>query len=229
MTVRLLLVEDDRDLREFIQEGLAREGFTLTVSPHGKDALEKAREQEFDAILMDVMMPHLDGLSLLKTLRSEGCTSAILLVTCKGQERDKLAGLNSGADDYIVKPFLMSELIARVRAVLRRTAGEREHAARGSVLQTGPLELDLLKRKVRKNGREISLTKKEFDLLECFMRRAGQVLSQTTLSQHISNSDIDSHTNVIEVHIKNLRAKLDSKGGPSLIRTVRGCGYALDA
>jgi len=226
--MRLLLVEDNPDLSSFTQEGLSREGFSVDVAPDGQSALDQATEETYDVILLDVMMPHVDGFTVLKKLRAQGYRGAILLVTCKGQERDKLNGLNSGADDYIVKPFLMTELVARIRAVLRRTTTGNVKAGPATVLKAGELALDLLKREARRGKNLLSLTKKEFDLLECFMRRPGQVLSQTVLSQHLTGNDFSSNTNVIEVHIKNLREKIDGKNGDSLIRTVRGCGYSLD-
>jgi DNA-binding response OmpR family regulator len=228
--VRLLLVEDDKDINEFVREGMAREGFVVDTATDGESALLQIQQATYDVILLDVMMPKMDGFATLKSLRSSGFKGAVILVTCKGQERDKLKGLNSGADDYVVKPFLLSELVARVRAVLRRTGeAAAPQAVKGSVLKAGDLQMDLLKREVRKKNQPITLTKKEFELLECFMRRPGQVLSQTVLAQHLSHADFSSHTNFIEVHIKNLRAKIDEKTGPSRLRTVRGCGYALDA
>jgi len=226
--MKLLLVEDDKDLSEFVEEGMAREGFSVDLARNGQDAIDLSSRTFYEVILLDVMMPGLDGYSVLKRLRAKGHHGAILLVTCKGQERDKLEGLNSGADDYIVKPFLLTELVARVRAVLRRTAKSAPVESTGSALKAGDLHMDLLKREVKRTGKLINLTKREFDLLECFMRRPGQVLSQTVLSQHISGVDFNSATNIVEVHIKNLRAKLDRKSTPSLIRTVRGCGYALE-
>lgn len=227
--MRLLLVEDDKDLADFIHEGLGHEGFVVDVSGDGEEALRRVEEAEYDVILLDVMMPKMDGFTVLRKLRVTGYKGAVLLVTCKGQEKDRLEGLNSGADDYIIKPFLLSELIARVRAVLRRTTDAGPRTVKGSVIRIGELQMDLLRREVKMSGKPVNLTKKEFDLLECFMRRPGQVLSQMVLSQHLSENDVNSHTNVIEVHVKNLRAKLDPKTGPSLFRTVRGCGYALDA
>lgn len=226
--MRLLLVEDDKDLSDFVREGMSREGFVVDSVSNGQKAILQLDEADYDVVLLDVMMPGMDGFAVLKTLKQKGFKGAVLLVTCKGQERDKLEGLNSGADDYIVKPFLLSELIARVRAVLRRTMGAGLLPAKGSELEVNDLHMDLLKREVKKSGKTVALTKKEFDLLECLMRRPGQVLSQSVLNQQISNADFDSQTNVIEVHIKNLRAKIDNKTGPSRIRTVRGCGYALD-
>jgi two-component system copper resistance phosphate regulon response regulator CusR len=226
--MRLLLVEDDRDLSDFVREGMAREGFVVDVVGDGERALEQAEVADYDVILLDIMIPKQDGFSVLKNLRGKGYKGAVLLVTSQGQERDKLKGFGMGADDYIVKPFLLSELIARVRAILRRTSGSSSHAVKGAALKAGTLQMDLLKHEVKKGGKAITLTKKEFGLLECFMRRPGQVLSQAVLSQQLSNADFNSHTNLIEVHIKNLRSKIDSKSGPSLIRTVRGCGYVLD-
>jgi len=228
--MRMLLVEDDKDLSAFVREGMSREGFIVDSADNGEGALIQAEEANYDVILLDVMIPKQDGYAVLKSLRLKGYKGAILLVTCKGQERDKLQGLNSGADDYLVKPFLLTELIARVRAVLRRTGGgSAKEAGKSSTLKAGELQMDLLKHAVKKGDKVIPLTKKEYDLLECFMRRPGQVLSQTVLNQDLSNPDIHTSMNVIEVHIKNLRAKIDPHTGPSLIRTVRGCGYALDA
>lgn len=229
--MRLLLVEDDRDLSEFVREGLVREGFVVDAARNGQEALDQALEQAYDVILLDVMMPEVDGLAVLKKLRLKGYRGAILLVTCKGQERDKLDGLNNGADDYIVKPFLLSELIARVRAVMRRMSTPAPKGAKpamGSVLTVSGLQLDLLKRECRKGDKVIVLTKKEFDLLECFMRRPGQVLSQTVLAQQVFHTDFNTSSNTVEVHIKNLRSKIDGKSTKSLLRTVRGCGYALE-
>jgi DNA-binding response OmpR family regulator len=226
--MRVLLVEDDKDLSAFMQEGLVREGFTVTIARNGKEAVVMAEESQHDVILLDIMMPQMDGYAVLKTLRSKGNKAAVLVVTCKAQERDKLQGLNSGADDYIVKPFLLTELVARIRAVLRRTGSSSQKPSQGSLLKAGDIQLDVLKREVKRAGKVIELTKKEFDLLFYFMQRPGQVLSQTVIAQHISNTDFNTTTNTIEVHIKNLRTKLDGKSSKSVIRTVRGCGYALD-
>ncbi len=226
--MRVLLVEDDKDLSAFMQEGLVREGFTVELARNGKEAVVRADESQYDVILLDIMMPQMDGYAVLKTLRAKGNKAAVLVVTCKGQERDKLQGLNSGADDYIVKPFLLTELVARIRAVLRRTGSSLQKTSHGSLLKAGDIQLDVLKREVKRAGKVIELTKKEFDLLFYFMQRPGQVLSQTVIAQHISNTDFNTTTNTIEVHIKNLRTKLDGKSSKSVIRTVRGCGYALD-
>lgn len=245
LLMKLLLAEDDKDLCAFAREGLIREGFAVDVARNGQEAVDLASERQYDVILLDVMMPELDGFAVLKTLRSRGYQGAVLLATCKGQERDKLKGLNSGADDYIVKPYLLSELTARIRSILRRTSLGPGKIIQDAVLKAGVLELDLLKREVKKSGKPVSLTKREFELLEYLMRRPGQVISQAVLAQHLTSVDYEAQTNTIEVHIKNLRAKIDAKfgdpahgrrGSPSkepeggsLIRTVRGFGYSLNA
>jgi two-component system, OmpR family, copper resistance phosphate regulon response regulator CusR len=226
--MKLLLVEDDRDLGAFVEEGLVREGFAVDRAQNGQQALDLASETPYDVILLDVMMPGPDGYVVLKKLRARGFRGAILLVTCKGQERDKLQGLNNGADDYVVKPFLLTEVIARVRAVLRRTT-HSQTSPQGTTLKVGDLQMDLLKREVKRGHRSVLLTKKEFDILEYLMRRPGQVISQNILNQSLSNTDFPTSTNTVEVHVKNLRAKLDGKSLRSCIRTVRGCGYALES
>jgi DNA-binding response OmpR family regulator len=227
--MRLLLVEDDKDLSDFAREGLAREGFAVDVAGDGQEAVDMAAERGYDVVILDVMMPKLTGFAVLKTLRARGYRGAVLMATSKGQEKDKLEGLNNGADDYIVKPYLITELVARVRAVLRRTAAPQAKVVQGSVLRAKDIVMDLIKREVKKAAKPLTLTKREFELLECFMRRPNQVLSQTVLAQHLTKTNFDTHTNSIEVHLKNLRKKIDPKSGKSLIRTVRGCGYSLDA
>ncbi len=228
--MRLLLVEDDADLAKFVKEGLSREGFVVDLADDGQKAVELAAEQAYDFVLLDVMMPRIDGFTVLKTLRASGFKGGVLFATSKGQETDILKGLNSGADDYIVKPFLLSELVARIRAILRRTApAGLAKGVQTSLIKVGVLELDLLKRELRRSGKPVTLTKKEFELLEYLMRRPRQVHSQEVLAQHLTRTEHESQTNTIEVHIKNLRSKLDTKPGTSLIRTVRGCGYSLEA
>lgn len=225
--MRLLVVEDDAELRAFAREGLTREGFTVDVAVNGREAVDLVLQRQYDAILLDVMMPELDGFSVLNTIRGRGFKGAVLLATCKGQERDKLQGFNSGADDYIVKPYLISELTARIRAISRRMDPARVESMRGPMLQVGELEMDLLKRSVTYKGRAVSLTKREFELLEYLMRRPGQVISPTVLAQHLSSIDQETSTNTIEVHIKNLRAKLDPKKSKDPIVNHRGSGYTL--
>lgn len=220
--MRLLLADDDKDLSEFVREGLVREGFVVDAADNGTKALELALAHPYNVMLLDVMIPELDGLSVLKRLRQKGYRGAILLVTCKGQERDKLEGFNNGADDYVVKPFLLSELIARVRAAARRASPT------GPILVAGGVSIDVSRRECRRGDKVIPLTKKEFDLLECFMRRPGEVISQAVITQQVFHADFNTSSNTVEVHIKNLRSKLDIKSAKSVLRTVRGCGYALD-
>ena len=229
ISMRLLLVEDDKDLCEFVQEGLAREGFTVDIAMDGQKAVDLVASRGYDVVVLDIVMPKLNGLQVLKTIRSRGHQGAVIMATSKGHERDKLEGLNNGADDYIVKPFLLSELVARIRAILRRTAAPPSKVIQGNVLKAGPLEMDLTKREFKNAGKLIALTKREFELLEYFMRHPGQVLSQTVINQNLSAAEHDSQTNTIEVHIKNLRAKIGKKAGESLIRNVRGFGYVLEA
>jgi DNA-binding response OmpR family regulator len=227
---RLLLAEDDKDLSAFAREGLAREGFAVDVAGDGQEAIRIVSDRQYDVIVLDVEMPKLNGFEVLKTLRSRGFGGPILLATCKGQENEKLQGLNNGADDYIVKPYLLTELIARIRAVLRRSGDDSSvKVIQGSQLKARNLAMDLIKHEVKKSGEPISLTKMEFELLEYFMRRPGQVLSPLVLNQHLIRPTLESRTNTIEVHIKNLRAKIDPKAGPSFIRNIRGFGYRLDA
>jgi two-component system, OmpR family, copper resistance phosphate regulon response regulator CusR len=225
--MRLLLVEDEKDLREFAHEGLVREGFTVDVAKDGQEAIDLAMERPYDVVLLDVMMPRLDGFSALRTLRTRGFKGAILMTTSKGQERDKLSGFHGGADDYLVKPYLLTELVARIRAVVRRMTPSGGKMTQATLIKVGPLEMDVLKHEVKRGGKLLSLTKKEFELLEYMMCRPSQVLSQKVLAQHLTSAEYDAQTNTIEVHIKNLRSKIDAKSGPSLIRTVRGYGYAL--
>ncbi len=227
--MRLLVAEDDRDLSDFVREGLTRAGFLVEAAADGEKALLLAAATRYDVVLLDVMMPKRDGYSVLKTLRARGYKGAILMVTSKGNEKEKLQGLDNGADDYIVKPFILTELVARVRAVVRRTTGANPQPVKGAFLKAGDIEMDLTKHQVKKSGKPVHLTKMEFVILECFMRRPGEVLSQSVLGQNLFNKEIKTNTNYVEVHIKNLRAKLDNKTGPRHFRTVRGFGYVLDA
>jgi DNA-binding response OmpR family regulator len=229
--MRILLVEDDADLAAFVKEGLQRERFVVDRAGDGQEALGFLAERSYDVLLLDLMMPKVNGFQLLKHLRSARYAGAVIVVSTRMHERDKLEALNGGADDYLVKPFLMSELVARVRAVLRRTLqdGPTKIATGTAILKNGALQMDLSRYEVKKSGKVVKLTKKEFELLECLMRRPGHVLSQSALSQSINSSDFDTTTNSIEVHIKNLRAKIDADSKNGVIQTVRGCGYRLDA
>jgi DNA-binding response OmpR family regulator len=221
--MRVLVVEDDKTLNTFTKTALTREGFAVDSAFTGKEGLELARSASYDIVLMDVMMPEMDGFTLLKTLRKEGKTVPVLMLTSQGQEKDKLVGFNSGADDYLVKPFLVTELVARIRAILKRAESGKTARDSATVLVAGGLRLDLVKRRFERKGKTIELTKKEFELLEYFMRRPGQVLSQSVLAQHVWNMDFDPGSNVVEVQIKNLRDKISGKR--LIIENVRGAGY----
>jgi two-component system OmpR family response regulator len=223
--MRVLVVEDDKELNQFIRTALTREGFAADAAPNGKAALELAQDTCYDVILLDVNMPELSGLSVLKELRKNGDPAAILMVTSQSHEKDKLAGLNSGADDYLVKPFLISELIARIRAVLRRRQATQGNQS--SVLEAGEIRLDLLKHEVQCQGEPVELTKKEFELLEYFLRHPNQVLSKSTLESRVWNMEFAPDSNAVEVHIKNLRDKISRDKRP-LIVTLRGIGYRFE-
>jgi DNA-binding response OmpR family regulator len=223
--MRILVVEDDKDLNTFIRTALKREGYASDSAADGKQALELAGETDYDVVLLDLMIPEVSGLTVLKQLRKQKHPAAILMVTSQGMERDKLAGLNSGADDYIVKPFLVTELIARIRAVTRRHG--QGAAASSTILTAGNIRLDLIKHDVQVKGKPVSLTKKEFELLEHFMRHPGQMLSKSVLESHVWNMEFAPESNVVEVQVNHLREKLPRRKRP-LIVTVRGLGYRFE-
>jgi two-component system, OmpR family, response regulator len=223
--MRVLVVEDDKDLNDFIRTALKREGFAADKAGNGKEALALARETNYDIVLLDMMMPELDGLSVLKELRKKGDPAAILMVTSQSTETDKLAGLNGGADDYLVKPFLISELIARIRAVLRRRQPDPEGT--GSVLAAGHIRIDLVKHSVEVKGEPVELTKKEFELLEYLMRHPHELISKSQLESRVWGMDFTPGSNAVEVHINHLREKISSGKRPVIV-TARGLGYRFE-
>jgi two-component system, OmpR family, copper resistance phosphate regulon response regulator CusR len=225
--MRILLADRDHDLNEFVKKGLAQEGFIVEVVSDGHSALNAAIDGEHDAILLDTDMPEISGYEVLKKLRTQGNEVPILIIGASKKEQDMLHVLNNGADDYIMKPFRLAEVIARLRAILRRT-GRNAKAPKASTLRAGKLELNLLRRELKCTGKLIYLTKVEFDLTEYFMRRSGEVISQNVLWQHLYGNESNLDSNSLPVHIRNLRRKIDCGSTKSLIRTVRGCGYALD-
>lgn len=225
--MRVLVVEDDKELNNFIRTALKREGFSVDPASNGKEALLFAQTEEYDVILLDVMMPGLNGLAVLKELRKKGDPVAILMVTSQGGEHDKLAGLNSGADDYLVKPFLISELIARIRAVMRRRQATATDMA-PTALRHGDVKMDLVKRIVEVRGKRVELTKKEFELLECFLRHPEEVLSKSVLESSVWGMEFAPDSNTVEVHVTHLREKLGPSKHP-WISNVRGVGYRFDA
>lgn len=219
--MHVLVIEDERRVASFIRRSLLEAGYAVDCAYDGEEGLDLAQTTQHDAIILDLMLPKLDGLSLLKTLRRHGVATPVLVVTAKGEVRDRVSGLNSGCDDYLVKPFSIAELIARVRSLLRRGSPQT------ATLHVGDLVLETMAHRVTRSGKPIELTPKEFALLEYLMRNAGQVLTKTMIEQHVWNYDFDSGTNLVEVHLSHLRAKVDRGFHPPLIDTVRGIGYLL--
>jgi heavy metal response regulator len=220
--MRILIVEDDLNVARFIQKGLREERYAVDVAADGEEGLLLATVNPYDLIILDIMLPKLNGLKVCNRLRNERKATPILLLTARESIEDKVTGLDSGADDYLTKPFAFAELLARVRALLRR--GSTQPAGRIKVLD---LEMDPASHRVWRAGKEIPLTNKEFALLEYLLRNADQVLTRTAIIEHIWDIHYDSMTNIVDVHIKALRDKIDREFDPPLIHTVRGVGYVL--
>jgi heavy metal response regulator len=220
--VRVLLVEDEPSIADFIARGLSENGYGVDTAYDGDEALEWPSVADFDVIILDVMLPGRDGMEVCRILRKQGVRTPILMLTARDTVDDRVQGLDSGADDYLVKPFAFAELLARLRALSRR-----EPALLGTALEVGDLRMDTVTRVVTRSGRPIDLTAKEFALLEYLMRHPNQVLSRTMIAEHVWNYDFDNATNVIDVHVKNLRKKVDEDFQPRLIHTVRGAGYRI--
>jgi two-component system, OmpR family, response regulator len=220
--VRALIVEDERKMAALLRRGLVEEGYAADVARTGKDAIGMARATPYDAIVLDVMLPDLDGFAVCRELRSGGVWTPILMLTARDGVEDRVAGLDAGADDYLTKPFSFAELLARLRALQRRGLAERP-----TVLEVGSLRLDPATRQVWRAGREVELSAKEFGLLETFMRRPGQVLSRLDLLGHAWDAGYTGRSNVVDVYVGYLRAKIDHPFGHDSIETVRGAGYRL--
>ena len=221
--MKILIVEDEIKTGDYLKQGLSESGFVVDLCRDGASGLHSALNEHYDLIILDVMLPELNGWQVLQTLRSKDLHMPVLFLTAKDQVEDRVKGLELGADDYLVKPFAFSELLARVRSLLRR--GKQMEA---SVLRIADLEVDLLKHRVSRQGQRIDLTAKEFSLLELFMRRQGEVLSRSLIASQIWDMNFDSDTNVVEVAIKRLRSKIDSNFSPKLIQNIRGMGYVLE-
>jgi DNA-binding response OmpR family regulator len=223
MTERILIVEDEAKIASFISRGLRLEGYQVDVAPNGETALDKVFNNPPDLIVLDVMLPDIDGLEVCRQLRMAGGDEPVLMLTAKDAIPDRVAGLDAGADDYLVKPFAFDELVARIRALLRRTAQSDANAP----LQFADLELDPTTRQARRGERVIELTAKEYEVLELFMRHPRQVLTRDVMYDRIWGYDFGGESNIIDVYVRYLRAKLETQGEPRLIHTLRGVGYVL--
>ncbi|MEM7221911.1 MAG: response regulator transcription factor [Pseudomonadota bacterium] len=223
--MRVLVIEDDAETASYIAKGLGESGYAVDIANDGKDGLLMAVGEDYDIAVVDRMLPGLDGLSLVETLRRTGKHTPILFLSALGGVDDRVKGLRSGGDDYLVKPFAFSELLARIEALLRR----RGNAAVETLLREGDLEMDVLARIVRRGGEQIPLQPREFKLLEYLLRHAGQVVTRTMLLEHVWGYHFDPQTNVIDVHISRLRQKVDRGYDQPLLHTVRGAGYMLRA
>lgn len=224
--MKLLLVEDDAQTATYVRQGLMELGHSCDTAPDGVEGLTAVLTHDYDALILDRNLPRLDGLSVLQAMRAQGNRTPVLLLSALGEVSDRVTGLRAGGDDYLPKPFSFQEMIARLEAIVRRRG---EHPAAASERRVGGLTLDLLGRTARRGGRHIELLNKEFQLLDYLMRHAGQVVTRTMLLEAIWDYDFNPGTNVIDVHISRLRAKIDREGEPPMVRTVRGAGYRLDA
>lgn len=220
--MRILVVEDEKKITDFIRRGLKEEGYAVDVAYDGENGLFLAKTNSYDLILLDLMLPKIDGISLCRKLKEEKIPSFIIMLTAKDTIKDKVAGLDSGADDYLTKPFAFEELLARIRAILRKKDSQV-----ATKLQVDDLVLDLTSHKVMRSGKEITLTAKEYSLLEYLMRNKGVIVTRTMISEHVWDIDFDTFTNVIDVYINYLRNKIDAESKKKLIHTVRGRGYIL--
>jgi two-component system OmpR family response regulator len=221
--MRVLLVEDDHKIADFVRKGLEQAGFALDHASNGEDGLHLALGEPYDVAIIDIMLPKLDGLGLIAELRRHQKDLPVIILSAKRSVADRIKGLQTGGDDYLVKPFAFAELLARVQALIRRSSG----AAHPARLEMGELVMDLLTREVFRAGKKIDLQAKEFSLLEYLMRHAGTVVSKTMIMEHVWNYDFDPQTNVVDVLICRLRQKVDRDFENNLIHTLRGIGYVL--
>lgn len=220
--MRVLIVEDERKIAGFIRQGLEAQGFAVEVCGDGNDAYTLATTRSYDVIVLDIMLPGRDGLSILKNLRARGNAAPVILLTARSEPNERVEGLNLGADDYLTKPFYIEELIARIQALVRRASGEKI-----SMLQIENLTMNLITREVRRGERVIELTTREFNLLENLLRNPGRVFTRTQLLENVWGYDFDPETNIVEVNVGRLRRKIMDQGPKPLIETVRGVGYRI--
>ena len=220
--MRILVVEDEKKVARFIQQGLEAEHYTVEVAHDGEAGLKIAVSEKYDLLILDIMLPRKSGLDLIKEFRERGGTAPALMLTAKAATEDKVAGLDSGADDYLTKPFAFAELLARVRSLLRRGTKDKS-----TLLTIADLELDTVTHKAKRAGRVIELTAREYALLEYFLRNKDRVLSRTIIAEHIWDYNFDTGTNIIDVYVNHLRNKVEGAGEKKLIHTVRGVGYVI--
>jgi two-component system, OmpR family, response regulator len=224
MRMKILIVEDDRRTAEFIAKGLSQAGFSVRHAADGEEGLQCALAESYDAAVVDIMLPGMDGLALVQELRRKKSGTPVIVLSAKSSIDDRIRGLQAGGDDYLVKPFAFSELLTRIQALIRRANRSSEPTG----ISVGSLRIDLVKRRVFRGDREIELQPREFSLLEYLMRNAGRVVSKTMIIEHVWDYQFDPHTNIVEARICRLRDKIEGPGGRKLIRTVRGAGYLLE-
>jgi len=222
--MRVLVVEDEPGVARFVEQGLKEAGYAVDVAMDGMEGLSYARSADYDAIVLDIMLPKMDGLEVLREIRDHRIKTPVLLLTARDGVDDRVQGLDTGADDYLVKPFAFPELLARVRALLRRPPLQSD-----AVLKAGDLAMDIARREVSRGGKPVDLSPREFSLLELLMRHPDQVLTRTQIIEHVWNFNFYSETKVVDVYIGYLRRKIDDEDDPSIIETIRGVGYRLRA
>lgn len=224
--MRILLIEDDKEVSAYIAKGMKETGHGVDTACNGTDGLFMATTEHYDALIVDRMLPGLDGLTIIKTIRGAGNQTPALILSALGEVDDRVTGLRSGGDDYLVKPFAFAELLARLEILARR--GGQAADAQETTLQAGDLKMDLLARKLRRGGQDIDLQSREFTLLEYMLKNKGRVVTRTMLLEHVWDYHFDPQTNVIDVHISRLRGKIDKGFEKPIIRTVRGAGYIIE-
>jgi DNA-binding response OmpR family regulator len=221
--MRVLVVEDERKISTYVKRGLEEQGYAVDAAFTGREALDWAEVVNFDLIILDIMLPEMDGFTVCRELRKRGCRASVLMLTARDAIDDRVTGLDAGADDYLVKPFVLEELLARLRALTRRAVD----APKSPMLQLADLSLDTRTRRVVRDGRGIELTAKEYAVLECLLRKVDCVLTRTQIADRVWNYDVFNQSNIVDVYIRNLRRKIDDPFTVKLIHTVRGAGYRL--
>jgi DNA-binding response OmpR family regulator len=221
--MRVLLVEDERNIAAYVRRGLEEQGYAVDAAFAGNEALDWISTVRYDLIILDIMLPEMDGYTVCRELRNRGCRTPVLMLTARASVNERVIGLDAGADDYLVKPFALKELFARLRALARRTS----EPARTTQLQMDDLVLDTLTRRVQRGGKTLELTPKEYAVLECLMREPERVLTRAEIAEQVWNYDVYNQSNILDVYIRHLRRKIDAPFGIKLIHTVRGAGYRL--